>query len=52
MPRCGMCAQIKHTGLSSDDGTVFICDQCNQFATDLHKIQDDPNAESEMPGGY
>lgn len=32
---------MKRNGASSDDGMVFICDRCNHFATDLHKMQDD-----------
>ena len=49
--QCGMCQLMKRNGISSDDGTVFICDQCSQFATDLHKMQDDISSEYQSPAG-
>ena len=45
-----MCQQMKRDGTHGDDGTVFICDQCKQFAADLHKMQDDLDAEFQIPG--
>jgi len=40
LQRCGMCQRMKSDGNLSDDGTVFICDQCNENATKLLEIQD------------
>jgi len=51
LQQCGMCQLIKRNGVSSDDGTVFICDQCNQFAADLHKMQDDIYGDDQSPDG-
>ena len=48
--RCGMCQLMKRNGVSSDDGTVFICAQCNQLALDLHKIQDDVYGDNQSLG--
>jgi hypothetical protein len=47
LQQCGMCQLVKRTGHSTDDGTVFICDQCNQFAVDLHKMQVDNCGEDQ-----
>jgi hypothetical protein len=42
---------MKRIGVSSDDRTVFICDQCNQFAADLHRMQDDIYGDDQSPHG-
>jgi hypothetical protein len=46
--QCGMCQLLKRGGVSSEDGTVFICDQ---FAGDLHKMQDEISGEHQSPAG-
>ena len=38
--RCGVCQRMKSDGAFSDDGTVFICDQCNENAIKFLEIQD------------
>ncbi len=47
--QCGMCQLMKRDGVSTDDGTVFICDQCIQFAVDLHKMQVDIHGDEQSP---
>jgi hypothetical protein len=32
---------MKRNGVFNDDRTVFICAQCNQVASELHRMQDD-----------
>lgn len=36
--QCGMGQLMKRNGISSHDGSVFICDQCNEFAADLAAV--------------
>jgi hypothetical protein len=49
--RCGMCQLMKPNGISSDDGSVFICNRCNANAAQFLAIQDDlftpPEASAE-----
>lgn len=47
--RCGMCQLVKRNGVFSDDGSVFICAQCNRHSVDLHKMQDDIYADDPSP---
>jgi hypothetical protein len=47
--QCGMCQLTKRNGVFSDDGTVCICDQCNQFTVDLHKMQDGIRGDDPSP---
>jgi len=46
-----MCQLMRLGGVYSDDGTVFICDQCNRFAADLLKMQDDIHGDDQSPDG-
>lgn len=39
LQRCGVCQRMKSDGGFSDDGTVFICDQCNKNAIKFLEIQ-------------
>ena len=39
LQRCGVCQRMKSDGGFSDDGTVFICDQCNENAIKFLEIQ-------------
>ena len=50
LQRCGMCQLVKRNGVLSDDGSVFICAQCNRHSVDLHKMQDDAYADDPSPG--
>ena len=36
--RCGMCQHMKSEGIVSDDGTVFICNRCNEDAAKFLEI--------------
>ena len=49
--RCGMCQLMKPDGISSDDGEVFICDQCNADAAEFVAIHDSHRALHEGPDG-
>jgi hypothetical protein len=40
---------MKYDGVFSDDGSVFICAQCNQHSVDLHKMQDDIYGDDPSP---
>ncbi len=46
-----MCQLMKRNGVSSDDGTVFICAQCDQVAADLHGMQDHAYGDDQSLGG-
>jgi hypothetical protein len=49
--RCGMCQLMKRSGISSDEGEVFICDQCNEDANKFLETQDSLQAPAEIPDG-
>jgi len=49
--RCGMCQLTKRSGITSDDGDVFICDQCNEDAIKSLETQDSPQASAEITDG-
>lgn len=38
MRRCGTCQLMKSDGISSDDGVVFICGECNEDAAKFLEI--------------
>jgi hypothetical protein len=42
---------MKPYGISSDDGEVFICDQCNVDATEFVAIQNNFCSSPESPDG-
>ena len=51
LQRCAMCQLMKRNGVSSDDGTIFICAQCDQVAADLHRLQDHAYGDDQSLGG-
>ena len=51
LQRCAMCQPMKRNGVSSDDGTVIICAECDQVAADLHRLQDHIYGDDQSLGG-
>jgi len=51
LQRCGVCQRMKSDGAFSDDGTVFICDQCNENAIKFLEIQDSLYPPQQGPPG-
>jgi len=51
LQRCGVCQWMKSDGAFSDDGTVFICDQCNENAIKFLEIQDSLYPPQQGPPG-
>lgn len=51
LQRCGVCQQMKSDGAFSEDGTVFICDQCNENAIKFLAIQDSLYPPQQGPRG-
>ena len=46
-----MCQLPKRSGITSDDGDAFICDQCNEDAIKFLETQDSLQAPAEIPDG-
>jgi hypothetical protein len=49
--RCEVCQLWKPNGIASDDGQVFICDQCDADAAALLEIQDSLYISPDAPDG-
>ena len=49
LQRCGVCQRMKSDGAFSDDGTAFICDECNENAIKFLEIQDSLYPLSKAP---
>jgi len=49
--RCGMCQLTKRSGVTSNDGDVFICDRCNEDAIKFLEAQESPRASAEIIDG-
>ena len=51
LPRCGMCQLTKRSGITSDDGDVFISDQCNEDGIKFLETQYSPQASAKITDG-
>jgi hypothetical protein len=46
-----MCQLTKRSGITSDHGDVFICDQCNEDTIKFLETRDSPQASAEITDG-
>ena len=51
LPRCGMCQLTKRSGITGDDGDVFICDQRNEDGFKFLETQDSSQGLAEITDG-